>query len=219
MIVISGILDLLFPRKCVLCGKLLDRDETDFCKKCRVDAPVCQEVTKTIPYLEQWTALWHYEDCARESLLRYKFKGMEHYAKSYGRMLAMKISEMQLPITYITWVPISARRRLTRGYDQSELLAKAVAKELGLEVVRTLKKVRHNVAQSSISQADKRRANVMGVYKIQNLEKVAGASILLLDDILTTGATISECAKTLRLAGASCVYGAAVAAGKKQKSR
>ncbi len=219
MIFINGILELLFPRKCVLCGRLLAQDETDLCRNCRVNASMCENTSRPIAYLDQWTAVWYYEDHVRESLLRYKFGGREHYAKSYGRMLAMKIYEMHLPITYITWVPISGRRRLRRGYDQSELLAKAVAKELGLDVVRCLKKVRHNKAQSSISNADRRRANVMGVYKIQNPNKISGASILLIDDILTTGATISECAKTLRFAGASHVYGAAVAAGKKQKNR
>ncbi len=219
MILVNRILELLFPRKCVLCSRLLARDETDLCGSCRADAPICQDTSRPIAYLDQWTSVWYYEDHVRDSLLRYKFGGMEHYAKSYGRMLAMKIYEMHLPVTCVTWAPISSRRRLRRGYDQAELLAKAVAKELGLNAVRTLKKVRHNAAQSSITKADRRRANVMGVYGIQNAEQVTGASILLIDDILTTGATISECAKTLRLSGASRVYGATVATGKTQKNR
>ena len=77
-----------------------------------------------------------------------------------------------------------------------------------------LKKVRHNRPQSGISDASKRRANVLGAYREVNRQAIAGKRILLLDDILTTGATMSEAARVLKTAGAKEVHGAAVAARK-----
>jgi predicted amidophosphoribosyltransferase len=117
----------------------------------------------------------------------------------------------------ITWVPISRIRRLRRGYDQVELLAYAVCAELGVEPVSTLRKIRHNRAQSGIVGQAHRRANVLGVYTAVEPEKFIDKRILLLDDIITTGATISECARVLLTAGAKEVHCAAVAAVKEHK--
>ena len=102
----------------------------------------------------------------------------------------------------LTWIPVSLLRRMKRGFDQTENITLAVAEELGVPAVRTLKKIRHTPAQSSIPTADARRANVLNAYRVTDPALVRGKRILLLDDILTTGATASECAKTLRLAGA-----------------
>jgi len=102
----------------------------------------------------------------------------------------------------LTWVPVSFLRRMKRGFDQTENVTLAVAKELGVPAVKALKKIRHTPPQSSIPTADARRANVLNAYRVIDPELVRGKKILLLDDILTTGATASECAKTLCLAGA-----------------
>ena len=112
----------------------------------------------------------------------------------------------------LTWAPISPFRRLKRGYDQCELLAQAVAEELGLTAVRTLKKVRNVPPQSTIRGAAARRANVLGAYRAVSDVPLQGKRILLLDDIITTGATVSECARVLLTAGAKEVYCGAVAA-------
>ena len=115
----------------------------------------------------------------------------------------------------LTWVPVSSLRKLRRGYDQVELLAKAVGKELGMEPVPLLKKVRHNRPQSGIPDAAKRRANVLGAYRAINRDAISGKRILLLDDILTTGATAGECARVLLTCGAKEIHCAAVAAARK----
>jgi ComF family protein len=117
----------------------------------------------------------------------------------------------------IAWVPVSRLRKLKRGYDQVELIANALCNELQIMPEVCLKKIRHNPPQSSIPSAAQRRANVLGVYKVPAPELVAGKRILLLDDIITTGATISECAKTLMAAGAKEVYGVAVATTRQHK--
>ena len=106
------------------------------------------------------------------------------------------------PRRFSTGVPVSAKRRRSRGYDQTELLAHAVARELELPCTQTLQKIRHNPAQSSQRDAAARRANVLGAYRAVSPERFAGRSVLLIDDILTTGATLSECSRVLLTAGA-----------------
>ena len=118
----------------------------------------------------------------------------------------------------LAWVPVSRLRRFRRGYDQVELIAKEVGVQLGYTPQVILKKVRNTPAQSSLVTAAQRRANVMGVYSIPDAKLVHGKRILLLDDIITTGSTISECAKTLQFAGAKAVYCAAVAAAAPKKN-
>jgi ComF family protein len=209
---------LLFPPKCVLCGELLEKHETDLCRHCRAEGPVCTSNSGKLPFLDGWTAVWYYEDQVRRSLLRYKFYRARSYAPCYGRMLAMKVQQ-SFPegVDILTWVPISPLRKLRRGYDQVELLAEAVGQELGIQPQRVLKKIRHNRPQSGIVGQAQRRANVLGVYRVTDPAAIAGKSVLLLDDILTTGATVSECARTLLTAGAKEVICATVAVASHQR--
>lgn len=209
------ILRLLFPPKCVLCGGLLERQELDLCHTCRADAPIVEGRRQNHRFIEAWTALWYYEGHARESLLRYKFGRRRSYAPSYGRLLALRIQEeLGSEFDAITWVPVSRKRRRHRGFDQVELLAKAVSRELGIPAVCLLKKTRHTPAQSSLSQSAERRANVLGAYEPVRPFPASGQRVLLLDDIITTGSTVQECAKTLLIGGAGSVCCAAVAVRK-----
>lgn len=210
---IHTIADLLFPPKCILCGKILKRGELDLCGECRIHSPECPISKRKLPFLDSWLALWHYEGNVRRSLIRYKFYGKRHYAVGYGRLLAMKIlREHEDTFDLISWVPVSKWRRLRRGYDQVELLAEAVCAELGSEPVRCLRKVRHTPSQSGIKGQAQRRANVLGAYRAVNPEYFQGKRILLLDDIITTGSTVGECARVLLTAGAKEVHCAAVGA-------
>lgn len=209
---LQRLLNLLFPPKCVFCRKLLSAQETDLCHHCRSNAPVFTKAKNRYSFIAGWTAVWYYKDAVRRTLLRYKFYHCRSYAPFYGRILAVKLQSAKMDdFDILTWVPVSRLRRFTRGYDQSELLANAVAKELGVSAAACLVKTRHNRAQSSLRKAFQRRANVMGAYKVLCPEEIKDKRILLLDDIITTGATASECAKTLLAAGARQVHFAAVA--------
>ena len=202
----------LYPEKCVLCGAILEQEELDLCRKCRVEAPVCPISKIKYPFIDQWTALWYYESDVRRSLLRYKFHNRRNYASAYGRMLAMKLQkEDRDDFDVLTWIPISQKRLRKRGFDQVELLAEKVGAELGIEPVCTLRKVRHNRQQSVIAGQAQRRANVLGAYEAVNAARFAGKKVLLLDDIVTTGATAGECARVLLTAGAKEVHLAVVA--------
>jgi len=206
---------LLFPRKCILCRRLLRREEIDLCGDCRKDVEPYASGKRKFQFLDSVTAVWYYEENVRRTIVRYKFYGARFLAKNFGRQLAMRVVQEDLDHDLITWVPVSRWRRFRRGFDQVELLARYAAKELGSRPVRCLKKTRNNRAQSTLRDAAQRRANVLGVYRITDPELVSGKKILLLDDVLTTGATAGECARVLLTAGAKEVHCAVLAAARK----
>lgn len=210
------LMELLFPPKCVLCRKLLKSGEIDLCRECRADAPEYAGKKINIRFLDSFAAVWYYEGNVRRSLLRFKFYNARSYGVSYGRILAMRLQrEYPDGFDMLTWVPVSRLRKLRRGYDQVELLAKAVGRELGLSPVPTLKKIRNNRPQSRLKDPAARRANVLCAYRLLEGAAVKGQRVLLLDDILTTGATAGECARVLLSAGAKEVHCAAMAAARK----
>ena len=211
-------LRLIFPPKCTLCQTFLTKEETDLCHHCRENTEMFKIAKSNIPHVAHWTALWYYKENVRKSIHRYKFGRRRHYCDVYGRLLAMKLSgHLTQGIDLIGWVPISPLRKLKRGYDQSELLCRAVGKELGIPVVQILKKIRHTKPQSTIQGAAQRRANIAGAYKVIAPQNFADKRILLIDDVVTTGSTVSECAKTLLYAGAREIHFAAVAASSQDK--
>ena len=216
-----GLINILFPPKCVLCRKLLEQPETDLCHACRTDSPECPVSRRKLPYLDSWVAVWYYEGHVRSSLLRYKFRGTRSYAEAYGRLLAMKLQqEHPEGFDLIVWVPISRLRRFERGFDQVELIARIVSQEFRVPAAGLLKKIRHNRPQSGIIGDGQRRANVLGAYILTDPKQVAQKRVLLLDDIVTTGSTAGECARMLLSAGAKEVhFGAVAAARRKAESR
>lgn len=218
MKIFAWILDLIFPPKCVLCERILEKDQTDLCHECRVNSPEHPMPKNKRQFLKSWTALWYYEDRVRDSILRYKFAGCRYYCIPYGRLLAMKIQkDMDDSYDVLTWVPVSKRRKRRRGYDQVELLAQEVGRELDIQPIKCLNKIRNNKPQSGIVNEAKRRANVLGVYEVTNRDAFLGKRVLILDDVITTGATVGECARMLLTAGAKEVHCAALAAAHHQK--
>ena len=212
MKLLSAISRLLFPPKCLLCRRVLDEDELDLCKNCRIDAPEAPISRKKLPFVDSWASVWYYEEKVRASILRYKFYGARSYAHGYGRMLAIKLQQAHPEgFDVLTWVPISKLRKLRRGYDQVQLLADTVGKALGMKPVQLLVKTRNNPPQSGIAGFAQRRANVLGIYRAAQPERIQGKRILLLDDVITTGATLSECARVLLTAGAKEIHCGAVA--------
>ena len=199
---------------------MLSKEETDLCRNCRENAPECGSHKIKLSFLAQWTGVWYYKENVRQSILRYKFYGKRNYASAYGRILAMKLLKEGWEDTdVLTWAPISRQRKFRRGYDQVELMAKVAAEELGLELIPTLKKVRHTKPQSVMGDAAHRRANVLGAYEVIDPALVKNQRVLLLDDIVTTGATASECARVLLTAGAKEVKLATLAVASHETQR
>ncbi len=207
----SRLLELIYPRKCVFCTCFLKREETDLCTGCRTRLPYCEDQRRSIPYSAKSVSVFYYEGDVREAVLRYKFGGQMHYSHAFGRLIAMQVRQHLPEFDLICHVPVSRARRRARGYDQAKRLADAVGAELGNRPRRILKKLRNNPAQSGLQRPEQRRANVLGVYAVPDREAVRGKTILLIDDVMTTGATLSECCRTLLDAGAAQVYCAVLA--------
>lgn len=211
------LMDLLFPPKCILCGKLLTRQETDLCHDCRTDGPEFIKAKRKIPFVAQWTGIWYYKGAVSESIQRYKFGNARRYADAYARLLALRLQQEDMDtFDILSWIPISPTRQRKRGYDQCYLLAKALGRELGCKPVRVLSKTLDNPPQSGITSSAERRANVLGVYAARNKALFRGKRVLLLDDVITTGSTASECAKTLQYSGVKDVYLATIAVADKK---
>lgn len=212
------LLVLLFPPRCVLCKAFLSREETDFCHNCRQNAPELKKSNFQYSFVAGWTGVWYYKDMVRGSILRYKFYGRRSYAPAYGRSLSMKLQKEGMDnFDVLTYVPTAPLRTLSRGYDQVALLARAVGKELGVTPYKALRKIHNTPPQSGIRDAARRRANVLGAYRAIDPSQLRGKRVLLLDDVITTGATVSECARVLLTAGAKEVYCAAVAVANHNK--
>ncbi len=213
MAVFTGLLDILYPPRCIFCRKVLRHGEKNLCTRCGQELP--RTVNGGIMRGEHFTVCvspLYYTGRVRESILRYKFKEATNYAKPYGKLVADCVRE-NLAGRYdlITWVPLSRERYKERGYDQAMLLALATALELDDVAVSTLERYKNGQKQSLMGTAEKRRANISGVYRVTDPELIRGKRILLIDDIVTSGATLSECARTLIQGGAAEVVCAAIA--------
>lgn len=205
--------DLLYPPKCMLCGRLLRDSEAVLCGRCGHELPEWDDAPRRVPGYERCAAAFVYEEPIRGSILRFKFHGMQTYAVQFARWMAVRVrGELRTSFDFVTWTPSSRRRRWSRGFDQAELLAEALARELDLEARPTLEKFRHRPPQSKTKTAAKRRANVQGAYRLLPGADVRGRTVLVVDDILTTGATLGECGRILRQAGAKALYAAVIAA-------
>jgi competence protein ComFC len=212
---ISALIDLLFPPHCIFCGAVIPSG-TQICEKCEeeisnIDAVKYMNVPeagKTILCVVPYS----YSGQVRQSIIRFKFQGQKQFASFYGEKMGEQIqkSELNLDFDAITSVPISAQRRKSRGYNQSELIARVVANRMGLPYREYLMKITDNKEQHKLSQKE-RQKNVRGVYQPLQQEEMIGKNILLIDDIVTTGATLSECALVLFQSGANEVNCAAIA--------
>ena len=211
---IERILDILFPPRCAFCRTLLrTKSALWVCPSCLETLPRLTkgEQRRDVKHTELVLAPLRYEGAVRDSLLRYKFGGLTAYAAVYAEFLAKCIDENEISCDSITWVPLSRRRLRQRGYDQARLIAEELAKRLGLPCECLLVKKRHTRPQSGIGSREKREANASGAYAAINPQCARGKRVLLVDDIVTTGATLSACAGVLAEAGCAAVYGAAAA--------
>lgn len=211
---ISALLDLLFPPKCPFCRKMLEEGQALLCPNCQRSLPwsLGKQAERKTEFIDLCTAPLWYQGAVRDSHHRYKFSGVRAYAGTYALLMAQCVTDrLAGEFDVITWVPLSRCRRRRRGYDQSELLARRMGEELGVPCEGMLKKTRHTKAQSGLKGESERRANVLSAYTLRTGAQVDGRRILLVDDVMTTGATLSECARMLRMAGAVQVFGITLA--------
>ena len=144
-----------------------------------------------------------YEDRLRDLIHVYKYGRVEPLAQPLGRLLALALPRDQT-FDVLVPMPLHWRKRWQRGFNQSALLAREVSRRAGIPVAHALRRVRNTSAQAGLTNA-KRRANVSGAFRPSKPAVLRGKRVLLIDDVLTTGATASACARALKLAGAAQV--------------
>lgn len=209
----TWLLDLLYPPKCPFCGKLLSKEDGLICTYCQSNLPYTKEGKGKKPdFMTKAVSPLYYEKQVRESFLRYKFHGMTAYSAAYASLMADSVTrELKDSFDCICWVPLSQKRLRKRGYDQARLLAEKIAAILNVPIIPALKKIRDSKVQSTLTTAQERRANISGCYAVRSGQDIQGKHILLVDDIFTTGATLSECSRILMMYGAESVCGVTLA--------
>lgn len=163
---LTWLLDLIYPPKCVVCHKLLESSREPVCQHCMDNLPEHDGADPHVRFADSCVATCFYEEPLRTSIHRFKFGGCRQYAAVYGKWMAVTIGDkLAGKFDLITWAPVSRERRKKRGYDQAELLCKAVSRALDVPMARTLTKGTDNPAQSTLTDAAMRAANVRGVYQ------------------------------------------------------
>lgn len=211
--ILDQLLDIFYPTRCILCRKALTPGRPCFCVDCLNSLPQPRKGDrKKGDFYSTCISALYYEGEVVEAIQRYKFHGVQAYSHAFGDLVASCIyEELDGEYDILSWVPLAPDRYRRRGYDQSELIAKNAAQRLLKPLTPTLQKQRGIKPQSLTGGPERRRANIAGAYKVVDPAVIAGKRILLVDDIVTSGSTLSECAKTLLLAGAEEVLCATLA--------
>ena len=217
--------ELLFPERCLGCRKrgqaICDRCRphipwlgAETCYRCAKPSPVgclCGRCRNNHSALDGLRAACAYEGIARQMILDLKYRQARALAKTAAELVVETLAKRAIRADLIAPVPLSAGRRLERGYNQAELIADRVATSIEIPLAPSLlERVRETPPQVGLSAAQ-RRSNVRDAFVCPNPAAVSGRRILLRDDVATTGATLNACAEPLKVAGAARVFGLVVA--------
>ena len=216
--VASAALDLALPASCAGCG----REGEPLCAACRpaLDArldlpggvPIGLPADLPEPLLQvEWCA--PFAGPVRAALHQLKYSGERRLARPLGEAVARRWARVGEGATVVVPVPVHANRERQRGYDQAALIAEIAAANLGLPCIRALERARATQAQFDLGR-DERSANVAGAFRVRDRRAaaaVAGRWVVLVDDVITTGATLAACGVALEAAGASAVSAITVA--------
>ena len=224
-----GLLDLILPPRCLRCGLAVEgqgrlcvecwRSLTFLgppqCRLCGYPlphalpaAPLCGECTREGPVYDRARAALRYDDGARRLILAFKHADRTDTAPAFGAWLARAGAELLADAELIAPVPLHRWRLLKRGYNQAAVLARALAKATGLPLIPDLlQRQKATPSQQGLSGQARLENVTAGAFRIHPWQRrrVEGRRVVLIDDVLTTGATVGACARVLRRAGASQV--------------
>lgn len=208
---LGSFVSLLFPRCCIVCGRPLAKGEECLCTLCNInlprtgyhlmeDNPVEKLFWGKIP-LERATSFFFYRKGSdfRQILHQLKYGGQKNIGAIMGRYMAAELQESGFfeDIDVIVPVPLHKKKQRLRGYNQSEWIARGIATVTGIPI-DTESVVRHKNTETQTSKSSLERwENVNGIFELHHAESLAGKHILIVDDVLTTGATTVECASCL----------------------
>lgn len=212
--------DALFPATCVLCGQVASGD-LDLCSGCRADLPrvtgacrrcglplagaggtECGECLQDPPPWSRTLAPWRYDDPIKYLIHAMKFRQKLTLARVLGMLLAEECSRDEYRPDVLVPVPLHASRLRERGYNQALELARPISQRLGVPLDGLVERVRATQAQSDLPSAQ-REGNIRGAFEVRRT--VSGKRVAIVDDVMTTGATVREIAATLMAAGAQDV--------------
>lgn len=239
---LKNLLNLVLPSRCAYCGKVIEA-ENALCPACFekinfISAPYCsicgmpfeteKQVYKTSALICPDCARQKrktrfnrsavlYDDFSKKAVLAFKFQDKCYLAKIFAKWLKLAGNDIfKAGVDLMIPVPLSYRRLFKRGYNQSVLLARELSKLTGVEIdVTSLVKVKNTKAQSTLL-GKSRLKNIKNAFEVKKPDKIKNKRIVLIDDVMTTGATLSECAKVLLKAGAKSVDTLTVARTKKE---
>ncbi len=223
----NKILDILYPRRCPVCGDIIGGSGRTICPDCIrklsfVKPPICKKCGKEIEdesaefcvdcmrhshAFEYGIALLNYDETARHSMAQIKYNNKREYLDFYGTALAARYGRTirRMRADALVPVPVHATRRRTRGFNQAEILARVTGKKLGIPVLPgMLVRNKKTLPQKDLTAAE-RLKNLSGAFAVGEIPKGI-KSVILVDDIYTTGSTIEACAGALRAAGVERVY-------------
>ncbi len=225
----TWLLDLIFPKFCVGCRL----EGTFLCAACRAglpssapSCPVCSRrnfsgvlcdpcAEKT--HLRRFLAPFPYGDpLVRELIHTYKYTGVRELAPFLAEEIVSFLNSYAARPTEpacLIPIPLHRRRERERGFDQARLLADALGKRLSLPVMRLLRRTRATEQQALLDSYDERRRNVADAFRVRDPGAIAGWTVILVDDVSTSGATLAEAARVLREAGARTVWAIVIAKG------
>ena len=197
MKIIDIALDFIFPPTCGICGKL---HEGYICKTCyeQIQKYLYKNNSGNIFYLLQ------YKDVIRDKMIDFKFNDKSYLYNMFCEIFVKNKNACEFLKSYdiIIPVPIHKKRKKSRGYNQSELIARKISNDFNIPIYTdVLMKHKNNKMQSSLNKND-RIKNIQDVYKVENTDKIKEKNVLIIDDIYTTGLTTKECKKVLKQAGA-----------------
>lgn len=211
---------LVFTNRCKYCNTLITNGE-EFCEDCRDNLPVIEgEKCKHCGVEKQRcncrkhrmeydgiTAPFYYEDSIAKSIRRLKFYGKDVLANSLAERMADCVRDdfKDVKFDFICYVPFTLSQKLHRQYNQSELLAEKLSEKLNIPLNDVMIKLFDTKSQHKMNFRY-RVGNVFGVYDIKEDQDVTGKIILLVDDVRTTGSTLNDCARILKIRGADKVY-------------
>ena len=220
---VEAALALVFPATCAVCQSqgsflhegcesALPRLGMPFCSICAGPgrARICSRCVEEPPAYERITAPYLMAGPVRELVYSLKYRNVRASAPDLGRLLAIYLESQPISADLAVPVPLHKRRERERGYNQSALLAKELSKRTGIQVAQDLlRRTRDTAPQVSLTSPEERRRNIEGTFECAG--DVAGLRVLLVDDVVTTGSTMSACAAPLIEAGAVAVRGLALA--------
>lgn len=224
VVIWNRLVQLIFPPKCIFCRNILEPEaEVHICRVCFAKVPWLTDCLIPVPAGSGSTGcdyafgLCSYSGMVKQSLTRYKFHNKPGYYRTFAGMLSSRIGKVTnvRKFDIIVSVPLHKSRQAARGYNQAYLIARAFSRETGIpEGSHALVRDRCTDSQSHLGR-EARKENVSGAFKVIRPEMVKGKTVLLIDDILTTGNTVEECGKALKQAGAKLVAAAVIATGRK----